>query len=798
MESLKNKKNLLWLLLLPLAAISIAPFHSSSSPSRSMPFFPDELGKAKEVPMESWNAFARRLDQLPSIKRFSFSSQAELSELVSCRKESIQKRLISGGSFSEKAAVEVRFQTSLCVRFPAAPSAFFTLRTSFFPKDPGAPNPLLLVYEFSPHNRDLKNHVKNLSSAMSASAPHWRMTHRGSREVEVVLQTKPNTDELYLEFYWTGEKPLTLLLDDLELYSPGNSASFERYGFDYYSEMTPRERRFRKVWVDSNDWLTTGLFAPPGRSLFRFPIRVTKDAVLTFAASAFSVFPLAKMRHSDVQISIQDGTKEERLYRSRLESGVVGKEERIDLHSFQGRSVDLVFQSQTDSDGPVTFWSRPRIFHDSKLYRDRRQNVILVTIDALRPDHLGAYGYPRPTSPTLDRIAREAFVFENAYTVHPTTFYAVASLVSSQYLFRSPTTPFPIRFSPSQQTIWEVFKKAGFDTFFHGQMEFYENLRKGLDAVHIGYVSGQDEFTVAEFLHWLEGRGERPFFAWIHIVGPHILGPVGQKSKELFPLSKKVDVNRLIAKRGERCSPDCLKPERKKALIDFYDAKVRTADNLMAQILATLGKLGLGERTALVITSDHGENLMDEPHTDWMEHGLLTPSSLRVPLIILSPKNPGVGRIDPLVSHIDLAPTLLDLAGLKPLPSFQGRSFLPLLNGEKGFARRFVRFQGSCADERGPLGMFDGRYAYLWNPTNCVLDYPYGIRIRSQGDLYDWASPQWFLHELSSREPELAKAFQRTIGQLEGDEIHLSAGELTTDAGLDLLEQAGYLVPKKK
>ena len=152
-----------------------------------------------------------------------------------------------------------------------------------------------------------------------------------------------------------------------------------------------------------------------------------------------------------------------------------------------------------------------------------------------------------------------------------------------------------------------MLRAEGYDIGFFGEMDFYAHLRKGLDAVDVGIYPAPDAHHVARLNAWMGRHATRPFAAWIHLVGPHLIGEVGKESLKLFPQASRVRFEDMLAMHSrETCAPECLRTERKEELIAYYDAKVRTADNYLSVILKTVAKLGLEGKTVVIVSADHG------------------------------------------------------------------------------------------------------------------------------------------------------------------------------------------------
>ncbi len=296
-----------------------------------------------------------------------------------------------------------------------------------------------------------------------------------------------------------------------------------------------------------------------------------------------------------------------------------------------------------------------------------KPDIVLVVVDTLRADHLGVYGYERPTSPRLDALAARGVVFERAYSQAPWTLASFASLLSGQYphdhrvaedRFRAAHYG---RIEPEVTTLAEALSAAGYatagftnniflaDEFGFGQgFDLYDNdmgtntrIRSASDTVRLG-------------LDWL-GKQEKPVFLLLHFMEPHLSydppadlrGTFASKDKPLVEVP-------FLGKEYPRSGPPPA-PEIQEYIKGLYDEEILGVDRAIGALADGLDTRGW-ERTRLVVTADHGEELWDH---GGFEHGhTLYGELLRVPLIAV-----GAGlkpaRVDAVVEHTDLFQGLL-------------------------------------------------------------------------------------------------------------------------------------------
>jgi len=321
-------------------------------------------------------------------------------------------------------------------------------------------------------------------------------------------------------------------------------------------------------------------------------------------------------------------------------------------------------------------------------------NLVILSIDTLRPDHLGAYGYPRQTSPNLDRFARRSAVFDQAVTVHVATAPAHGTILTGRYPGSHGIQRNGMHLDPDVPTLAEILAAHGRATgaFVSGwTLQRHTGLARGfevyddtLDAPGAG-ARRIGRLTTDAALDWLQSQvtAERDFFLFVHLFEPHWpYDPPAQDALrflsgqyELTTISKPVHIDRRI-------SVNRLTPFEQREYVARYDGEIVVADRLLDRLLNRLDDLGVAGNTVVVVLSDHGETLFERPWT--MDHGTRPyEEQARVPLILFVPGDRAAGRRVPdQVSLLDIVPTLLDIMHIDAPSGLQGRSLLPLARGE--------------------------------------------------------------------------------------------------------------------
>jgi arylsulfatase A-like enzyme len=357
---------------------------------------------------------------------------------------------------------------------------------------------------------------------------------------------------------------------------------------------------------------------------------------------------------------------------------------RAELAEQAGRVVRLTITNRGES--PVSL-ARSSILGESEARapllpvraparsNDAPLNVVLYVIDTLRADRLSLHGYERPTSPRLDALAADAFVFDLAYAPSSHTLPSVTSLFTARYpssvAGRLGDEP------PSNTTLAEVFRAAGYRTAaFNANLVLPRAL--GYDRGFERYVvplrpDGETpRFVGAATLHehaerWIRQQVGQPFFLYVQTMDVHSPYRVPDGYRERF-VSGPASIEEALAALPEaertpervdsmQAFADAWNPER-------YDAAVAYADAALGEFLDLFDTLGLRDDTIFVITSDHGEPLLE--HGEFRHGVSLYEEVVRIPLIMLLPERMALrGRSGAPVSLQGLGPTLVDLAGLE-------------------------------------------------------------------------------------------------------------------------------------
>ncbi len=394
-------------------------------------------------------------------------------------------------------------------------------------------------------------------------------------------------------------------------------------------------------------------------------------------------------------------------------------------------------------------------------------NVLLVTIDTLRADRVGCYGYARNTTPRLDALAAEGVRFARAYSHAPFTAPAHASLLTSLHTPSHGVYAWAERLADDARPMGERFTHAGYRTaaIYNQPALKTSDVTRGFQHVRQLFLEDRD-VTARLFFEWLDA-GDGPFAAWVHLWDVH--RPYGYRdwraelwrdkvqpreeytlayAEERFGAATDVRVGRreghynLHPEEREQASVGAGGDARPLGAADWdyigdrYDGGVWYADRGLGLLLDGLKERGLYDDTLIVVTSDHGESL-DEREPCWFTHDpFLYEETLRVPLVIRFPGGEHGGRtVDALARGVDVLPTMLAVADLPLVGGEQGRSLLGSVLGTDGarhtiFAQTQTKnakesdahaAEGAWLEHRVMIG--DGRHKLIHDVSTDTWEY---------------------------------------------------------------------------
>lgn len=319
-------------------------------------------------------------------------------------------------------------------------------------------------------------------------------------------------------------------------------------------------------------------------------------------------------------------------------------------------------------------------------YKLTNNNVLIITIDSLRADHLSCYGYKRDTTPNIDMMAKSGALFTTAISQAPWTKPSVASLFTSSYMTihnvwysYKETRDYAIscKMSNDMVTLAEILKIHGYETAafgqkFHLRQEF--GFKQGFGSFNMRL--GRSLNITNNVLSWLQEKQPNKFFIYIHYDDAHFPYNPPDKFKmyDIYKSTANITGENIQTIRRGTLK---LSEEDVNHVIASYDGEIKCVDEKINILMNKLHDMGYGDNTIVVILADHGDEFMEH---GGVAHGHSLYGELtHIPLIIKSSTIPGNIRVDGLAQSIDIAPTILDFLDLQPDKEWEGKSLVPLI-----------------------------------------------------------------------------------------------------------------------
>jgi arylsulfatase A-like enzyme/Tfp pilus assembly protein PilF len=396
-------------------------------------------------------------------------------------------------------------------------------------------------------------------------------------------------------------------------------------------------------------------------------------------------------------------------------------------------------------------------------------NVLVITLDTTRADHIGAYGYRAALTPTIDRLARDGVMFRNCFTSVPLTLPSHSALFTGRYPIANNVRNNGNYFLPAgETTLAELLRARGYDT--RAVIAAFVLLSKfGVNQGFAVYDDSLDSHEMirnykseipAEMVHekfstWLGQNGGKPFFYWLHFYDPH------SPYRPPLEFAKRFPPNPM----GQ------------------YDGEIAYTDHWVGRVIESLRASGVLEHTLVVISGDHGEGFGEHQEQG---HGIFCyDETLKVPLIFYAPKLlAGKRLVTGRVGLVDVMPTVLDLLGAEIPAAIQGRSFAALLKGRSEEDERTFYFESLY-----------GREEMNWAPLTGLLYRNYKYISLPDPELYDLGSDRGEKQNLFLRKNIVARDMDRRLAKFVADHSQLG-GETRRELSAgdkEQLQALGYI-----
>ena len=324
--------------------------------------------------------------------------------------------------------------------------------------------------------------------------------------------------------------------------------------------------------------------------------------------------------------------------------------------------------------------------------RSKRPNIILISIDALRADHLSCYGYHRNTSPNIDKLASQGVLFKNAFSQATWTLPSHISIFLSQYPWTHKVVGPGKRIGKSSVTLAEILKNQNYITAGFVGAPFI-SLTYGFDQGFDFLFDRPKTWHTIKFhkdnlFRWLEKVKDKKFFLFLHTYDVHSPydPPMPYRALYIGDYSDQRCLNKLV---DYELTALNLSPEEINYMIALYDAGINYVDDEIGELVKKLKKLNIFNNSIIIITADHGERLGERGRIG--HGGEASRIVTHVPLIMKVPEI-GQGKvIEEIVESIDIMPMILDILHISPPEGMQGKSILPLIKGS-GTEANFVAY----------------------------------------------------------------------------------------------------------
>jgi arylsulfatase A-like enzyme len=381
-------------------------------------------------------------------------------------------------------------------------------------------------------------------------------------------------------------------------------------------------------------------------------------------------------------------------------------------------------------------------------------NLVLISVDALRADHLSCYGYPRKTSPTIDALAGEGALFTNTMAQRGLTFPSLASIMTSLYPVKHGVRDNGMRLNGPKISLAQILKKKGYAcAAFSGNPSVSKAKWEGFDCIK----GGGDREVTTQAIEWLKSYHDKKLFLWIFYFAPHKPYDPPAPYKNLFDPSYKGNIDGSDEQLNEVALKKIkLSKEDLNHIISLYDGEIAFVDDQIAHLIDAIRKFNIKDKTLIVFFSDHGEDLYQ--HNFYFYHqASIYESTLRIPLIFDLPLVIRGGiKIDKLVESIDIAPTILEMLGISSPRSFQGNSLTPL------FKNKDIPLGDAYSEWKDKiLSVRSTGHRYIYNPENFrPINNTYVIE---QEELYDIKDDPLEAYNIAKIKPEIALILRNKI-----------------------------------
>lgn len=356
---------------------------------------------------------------------------------------------------------------------------------------------------------------------------------------------------------------------------------------------------------------------------------------------------------------------------------------------------------------------------DNKLNPPAGPSIIMITVDTLRADHLGCYGYKRDTTAYIDQLSSESLVFKNAIAPSPWTTPSVAAMFTAQYPGVLGYSIKPVKLNNEFLTIAEMLRNSNYRTkgiISHSLISSDLGFSQGFDSYDeensMGHGHVSSPSITEKALEFIKKHGKRKFFLFLHYFDPHFDFRLHEEFDYYSSYNGFIKSGQRIQE--IRARKDEITEDDLNYIKALYDSEISFTDKYIGQIMEHLKKAGLYENVLIILTADHGEEFMERKGR-WIGHcNKLYQEQIHVPLIIKLPGHSEQKIIRDYVSLVDIMPTILHKAGINIPENYNMQGRVMHLNGAERFQR--MVFSETHRSPSYKLALIDNGWKYIYEP----------------------------------------------------------------------------------
>ncbi len=463
---------------------------------------------------------------------------------------------------------------------------------------------------------------------------------------------------------------------------------------------------------------------------------------------------------------------------------------------------------------------------DSSPKKREKLNLIVLSVDTLRYDHLHFAGYERETSPRLDEFARESIHFANTFAPRGQTWPALTSVMTGLYPISHGVRHNGEMLRKDIPSLAGILRSQGYETGAF-LTNFGEAPNRGFQTKGSYQDKDKphhlwDDEAATQAINWLEERrDESPFFMWLHLVSPHADYEPPEPYDTMFSTGYKGDVTGSKEDHMDAWVLGKKQPTQEEIdhIISLYDGEVAFSDAVIGRVIDEVKRMGLWENSVVVFLSDHGEELMD--HKNYMYHGCsIYDAVLKVPFLLRLPEDHlGGTKFDGVVSLVDVLPTVLHVLD-SPVPHrVEGVNLIDVVENrsapQEAVMSEWARAQGNprLGEDPGVIkvpgkaakriyAIRTSQYKYIYNPANMSpKNHPFQKQKRpAKGlpyelkELYDIKADPGETRNIASENREVSQQFEQQIKLwIDGDAREPAKSDAPDDIAKEALKALGYI-----